>query len=96
MKAREKAEALDGIEERASENEFSDYGEDDKYRLKKRNTDRNYDQSPNSPAFFGDDYGDEYKISGKKRGKKSKKKGPGILDSSPHDLVGDEELGGRY
>jgi len=35
LKARERANRLDHVEERESENEFSDYGDDDKYRIGK-------------------------------------------------------------
>lgn len=98
MKARERAnQKLDHIEERPSEHEFSDYGDEDKYRIKSRRTNN---ASPGPPSeFFGpnDDYDNEEDgNSGKKSRKKSKKKGPGIFDSSPHDLVGDEEIGSRH
>lgn len=40
LKAREKAQTLDLVEERASENEFSDYGDEDRYRIKKKKSAR--------------------------------------------------------
>lgn len=98
LKARERANRLDHVEERDSENEFSDYGDDDKYRIKKgKKSHRNASPAPPS-EFFGSpeiEHEDD-RQGGKKRSKKSKKKAPGILDSSPHDLVGDDDIGGRH